>query len=1159
MSMAQVLESDSDEPPNNRTFVSLFFLVLTVIPGMAGSPSQPPPRPYLANIHLTPYPVKTNLTMASSGKETEDLKALIEISLTTPQDIFLHKVLLGISTDKCHSSSIVKIPVNLTSGIHQANHGSLVTTIPVLISTEIVHKRTFNFCLNVDFVRPVEGPEVISTGWRLHGEGLTFTPDNLLDKFGKEKNEEIEELFEPDLFTNIVEGSQASYEEVRRKKREVTKDSSAITVFAMLLGDTSSKKTYNGNGIISVTEKNDIFLHLIGLNFKKGMQVKFTTANNSYGEPCNSAESHFQSIELEAEYQGMDHPGFATVEIVGGLDYYPNDPIYYLCVRDDINKPFIHQGGDSQLQIEMTTLFMPVPVMIILCCVLLCLSGLFSGLNLGLMSLDQTELKIVMSTGTETEKNYANAILPVRGMGNFLLCSILLGNVLVNNTLTIFLDSLTGGGGTVAVIGATLGIVIFGEIIPQALCSRHGLAVGAKTIFLTKFFMFITSPLSFPISKLLDCVLGSEIGTVYNRERLMELLRVTDQYNDLEKDEVNIMTGALVLKQKSVKDVMTHLDDCYMLPIETLLNFETVSEIKDQGYSRIPVYDGERTNIIHILFAKDLLFIDPDDEKPIEEVCKFYKNDVNFVYQDTILTDMFDEFKSGEKGHMAVVQEVNNEGDCDPYIEAVGLVTIEDIIEEIIQQEIIDETDVVIDNKSKKKRKRERYKKDADFKMFLGTKTHHRVIISPQMSLAILQFLTTSVRAFSPESCSRRILQKLLSMDVYRELKLSKPHKSLNNNAKDAQELKDEENEGYLMHKGKSCDFFVLIIEGRVEVTIGKEEHKFQEGPFSCFGEQMLGQALMIPSSPMVTCSNRGAPHSVSLHTSVNQEIKASNNLKKTTTQTHLSSEGNLQLPVTKSPSWIPDYSLRAITDVLYLKVRKNTFMVAIKASRMNNMNSEAGGLNMKDDEIDDVLAKVTENDADFTGVTNVMSPDRSWNGRMSGTPNDFRRESIRSSLSMMKAKFLGGQLIGRSNTSIDKSHKDEFWDGMANPALTRSGEDLSELGSTLNSAPNGHVVQDENEHCPVSLPLNKVQKELHQDISDPTTRGILPDIEGVPHISEPGVAVVGNNATVISVRGSRNGEEGEDTVNAKMKKSAKTGNSPSDRTSLLQADHPVS
>ena len=57
--------------------------------------------------------------------------------------------------------------------------------------------------------------------------------------------------------------------------------------------------------------------------------------------------------------------------------------------------------------------------------------------------------------------------MPIRGMGNFLLCSILLGNVLVNNTLTVTLDMLTGGGGTLAVIGATMGIVIFGEIIPQ--------------------------------------------------------------------------------------------------------------------------------------------------------------------------------------------------------------------------------------------------------------------------------------------------------------------------------------------------------------------------------------------------------------------------------------------------------------------------------------------------------------------------------------------------------------------------------------------------------------------------------------------------------------------------------------------------------------------
>ena len=107
---------------------------------------------------------------------------------------------------------------------------------------------------------------------------------------------------------------------------------------------------------------------------------------------------------------------------------------------------------------------------------------------------------------------------------------------------------------------------------------------------------------------------------------------------------------------------------------------------------------------------------------------------------------MFDEFKSGDKGHMALVQEANTEGDGDPYYETIGLLTLEDIIEEIIQQEINDETDVVLDNKTKKKRKKERKTtKDADFRMFLECK-NRRVTITPHLSLAILQFLTTSVK-----------------------------------------------------------------------------------------------------------------------------------------------------------------------------------------------------------------------------------------------------------------------------------------------------------------------------------------------------------------------------------------------------------------------------
>jgi len=96
--------------------------------------------------------------------------------------------------------------------------------------------------------------------------------------------------------------------------------------------------------------------------------------------------------------------------------------------------------------------------------------------------------------------------------------------VLVNSTLTILIDDLTSG--LFAVVGSTMAIVIFGEIVPQAICSRHGLAVGARTVYITKLFMIITAPLSYPISLLLDRILGKEIGNVYNRERLKELIKV---------------------------------------------------------------------------------------------------------------------------------------------------------------------------------------------------------------------------------------------------------------------------------------------------------------------------------------------------------------------------------------------------------------------------------------------------------------------------------------------------------------------------------------------------------------------------------------------------------------------------------------------------------
>ena len=81
------------------------------------------------------------------------------------------------------------------------------------------------------------------------------------------------------------------------------------------------------------------------------------------------------------------------------------------------------------------------------------------------MSLDTNGLQIIMKSGSLVQRAYARTIYPLRKRGNYLLCTILLGNVLVNNTLTILLDSIISG--LFAILGATAAIVVFGEIMPK--------------------------------------------------------------------------------------------------------------------------------------------------------------------------------------------------------------------------------------------------------------------------------------------------------------------------------------------------------------------------------------------------------------------------------------------------------------------------------------------------------------------------------------------------------------------------------------------------------------------------------------------------------------------------------------------------------------------
>lgn len=342
----------------------------------------------------------------------------------------------------------------------------------------------------------------------------------------------------------------------------------------------------------------------------------------------------------------------------------------YLCVFETSVGIPLHQGSDPWLALVVNVSLLPLSAEIILIIVLMVLSGLFSGLNLGLMSLDPTTLKIITESGNKRQRIYAKLIYRVRKHGNYLLCTLLLGNVLVNSTLTILLDEVLPSG-IYAIVASTVAIVIFGEIIPQAICSRHGLVVGAWTIPLTMFFMILTFPVSMPLSLILNLVLGKEIGSVYNRDQLLKLLHVTKEHHDLENDEVNVISGVLGYKKKLAKDVMTLYEDIFCISIDSVLDFKTMKSIYDSGYSRIPVYEDNKQNIVHLLYIRDLAFVDPDDKTALASHIQFYQHQLLFFFEDTPLDDILKGFLEG-RCHIGIVQTIKEVPDKDPMYEAVG-------------------------------------------------------------------------------------------------------------------------------------------------------------------------------------------------------------------------------------------------------------------------------------------------------------------------------------------------------------------------------------------------------------------------------------------------------------------------------------------------------
>jgi metal transporter CNNM len=368
---------------------------------------------------------------------------------------------------------------------------------------------------------------------------------------------------------------------------------------------------------------------------------------------------------------------------------------------------------------------------IIITVICLVFSALFSGLTLGVMGLDQLTLEAIIkskekieSDMTENNSNrnnnndnnnnqipenssesniieigtYAKNIFDLRLLGNHLLCTLLLGNTVVNVLISQTLPEIIGEG-IMAVIVATALITVLAEIIPQAVCSSSPLYIGSKTRYITWMMVYIFYIVAKPISAILDCVIGKEIGQVYVKQTLLAYLEVHTKHTEsgVTAIDIPLVENVIDFSERKVSDVIKKLEneDLYMLDVDTILDLDKINEITEMGFSRIPVYKNSRKNILGIFYTDDFSNIliqkleNPDYVwPPIGAVSRFRDN----IHQITIfeskpLKSALDLMRHGGSHMLIAIGENKKYG-----LEMKGIFTMEDVIE-VLTDDIKDERD----------------------------------------------------------------------------------------------------------------------------------------------------------------------------------------------------------------------------------------------------------------------------------------------------------------------------------------------------------------------------------------------------------------------------------------------------------------------------------
>ena len=331
---------------------------------------------------------------------------------------------------------------------------------------------------------------------------------------------------------------------------------------------------------------------------------------------------------------------------------------------------------------------------IILLIVLLILSGFFSMSETALMSLSKIRIRHMV----DEEVKGSKLVQKLLKDPNKLLGAILIGNNIVNIGASALATTITArlfGGSessvAIATIVMTVLILIFGEITPKSIAKQNSEKVSLVVSKPINLIVIVLKPLVAVfsvISSFFIKILGGSSKTVepfITQEELKTMVGVSEEEGVLEDVEKEMIFNVFEFADMQVKDVMVQRVDIMALDTETTYE-EVVQGIKEEQFSRIPVYNETIDNIIGILSVKDLIMAENvRDGFDIKD----YVREPFYTFEFKKITAVFSEMKK-TRNPMAVV--------LDEYGGTVGIVTLEDIIEEImgeIEDEYDDESSMI--------------------------------------------------------------------------------------------------------------------------------------------------------------------------------------------------------------------------------------------------------------------------------------------------------------------------------------------------------------------------------------------------------------------------------------------------------------------------------